>query len=369
MMNERDGIGAPPSSAAPLAEEVQFALDVMKTGIVCLDGAGGVTYANVAAEHLFGTSVAKLRRTGLPGVLREDMLTPLVTQALAEGRGYVFREVRLIPRSATTAPSLVDCHLTPLEPQRRPAGLLLELQDAKTRQRFDRDVAQHIQLGASRTMVRQMAHEIKNPLGGIRGAAQLLDRRLPENERDYTGVIIREADRLTALVNSLLGPATRPDRVALNVHEVLFDVERLIAAEASGEVTVLTDYDPSLPAVFIDRGEVVQALLNIARNALQALTDGGRLTFRTRSVSQIVVRDARRQTQVRVDVEDDGPGVPESLRDTLFYPLVTGRRDGTGLGLPTAQELINRQGGTIDYESAPGRTVFSITLPVETDAP
>ncbi len=222
-------------------------------------------------------------------------------------------------------------------------------------------------LGASRTMVRQLAHEIKNPLGGLRGAAQLLERRLPESDRDYTGVIIREADRLTALVDSLLGPATHPRPLWLNVHEALFDVERLVSAEAPPTVTVVTDYDPSLPAVIVDRSEVVQAVLNVVRNALQALEGKGSLTLRTRSASQVVLRGVTQALMVRVDVEDDGPGVPEALRETLFYPLVTGRRDGTGLGLPTAQELVNRQGGTIEYVSEPGRTVFSILLPVEAE--
>jgi two-component system nitrogen regulation sensor histidine kinase GlnL len=356
-----------PDGAAKYPTDDDTLLTLMKTGLVRLNERADVVFANPAAQYFLGASASKLCGAPLSAALDDDVLTPLIERSLASRRSFVCRELQLVPRSATTRASTIDCHLTPLESQGQPDGLLLEMQDAQTRVRFDRDAAQLVQQGVSRTMIRQLAHEIKNPLGGLRGAAQLLERRLPESERDYTGVIIREADRLARLVDEMLGPDSHPRPLWLNVHEAVFDVERLVAAEAPDGVTVVGDYDPSLPDVIVDRNEVIQALLNIARNALQSLGQQGRLMLRTRSASNVVIRGVHKALMVRIDVEDDGPGVPDALRETLFFPLVTGRPDGTGLGLPTAQELINRQGGSVEYRSEPGRTVFSIMLPVEAD--
>ncbi|MEO0974489.1 MAG: nitrogen regulation protein NR(II), partial [Pseudomonadota bacterium] len=317
-----------------------------------------------AAEALLGLSHSKLRGRHPVTALRDAAtLASLITQALDTRRSLISRAVPIRPRSATGVDSVVDIHLSPLEEDRRFTGLLVECHDAQARLRFDRDAANLVQLDANRSMVRQLAHEIKNPLGGLRGAAQLLERRLPDGAREYTSVIMREADRLTQLADALLGPPSRSRPTWVNVHEPLDDLVRLVRAEAPPKVSVTTDYDPSLPAVLIDRDEVIQALHNLVRNALQAMGAEGCLRVRTRAVSQAVVYGEYRSNMVRVDVEDNGPGVPDALRESLFYPLVTGRRDGTGIGLSTALELISRQRGSIEFASEPGRTVFSVLLP------
>jgi two-component system nitrogen regulation sensor histidine kinase GlnL len=213
-------------------------------------------------------------------------------------------------------------------------------------------------------MVRQLAHEIKNPLGGLRGAAQLLERELPDASlREYTGVIIREADRLRALVDNLLGPGIPLRREPLNLHELLQHVFHLLRSEAPPGVGILRDYDPSLPPVHIDRDQLVQAMLNLGRNAVQVLGQSGRLTLRTRALTNVTIGARRHRVVVSVQFEDNGPGVPAELADTIFYPLVTGRDGGTGLGLAVAQDIVTRHGGLIEFESRPGHTVFNLLLP------
>ncbi|NBX58615.1 MAG: PAS domain-containing sensor histidine kinase, partial [Gammaproteobacteria bacterium] len=243
--------------------------------------------------------------------------------------------------------------------------LLIELADAAPRARLNRDNALRARLEGSRMMTRQLAHEIKNPLGGVRGAAQLLARQLPDPElREYTSVIINEVDRLTALVDTMTSSARPSQKSQINIHEICEHVHRLLIAEAPAGVTVERDYDPSVPEGRFDRNQLVQALLNLARNALQAVGEQGRVVLRTRALTQAHIGVVRHRLAVRIDVMDNGAGVPEEIRSTLFYPLVTARPNGTGLGLAVSQELVNRNGGVIEFQSEPGNTVFSITLPL-----
>jgi two-component system nitrogen regulation sensor histidine kinase GlnL len=214
-------------------------------------------------------------------------------------------------------------------------------------------------------MIRQLAHEIKNPLGGIRGAAQLLERQLDSADlREYTGVIISEVDRLAGLVDTLLGPGGPPNRQPQNLHELLEYVVRLVAADEIHKIRIVRDYDIGLPAIAVDRDQMVQAILNVVRNAIAALGTQGSIVLRTRAVMNFTIGNARHPVVISIEIEDDGPGIPPELQDSVFYPLVTGRADGTGLGLPLAQELISRHGGLIEFESRPGRTVFSVRLPL-----
>jgi two-component system nitrogen regulation sensor histidine kinase GlnL len=246
---------------------------------------------------------------------------------------------------------------------------LLELADATQRQRISRESDLLARLESSRLMIRQLVHEIKNPLGGLRGAAQLLARELHDPSlHEYTGVIIGEADRLTALVDSIAGPGRPPLRSLVNVHELCEHVFHLLRAEARASVLVERDYDPSLPNAMLDRNQIIQALLNVARNALQALGERGRVTLRTRALSNVTIGLVRHKLVGSLQVEDNGPGVPPELRASIFYPLVTGRANGTGLGLAVAQDLVTRHGGLIEFASEPGRTVFTLLLPL-TEAP
>jgi two-component system nitrogen regulation sensor histidine kinase GlnL len=217
-------------------------------------------------------------------------------------------------------------------------------------------------------MIRQLAHEIKNPLGGIRGAAQLLARELPHPEqREYTDVVISETDRLAALVDTLLGPGGPPNKQPLNIHELMEYVVRIVEAEDDKSLTIRRDYDPGLPLIDMDRDQMVQALLNLLRNAAIALDGQGTITLRSRAVMNYTIGDIRHRVIASLEIEDDGPGIPEDLQDSIFYPLVTSRPDGTGLGLPAAQELISRHGGLIEFDSRPGRTVFKVRIPLTQD--
>ena len=247
-------------------------------------------------------------------------------------------------------------------------ALLVELFDTTQRQQLARETALVNQHGVSRRMLRQLAHEIRNPLGGLRGAAQLLERELREPElKEFTRVIIGEADRLAALMDGLLGPGQKPQLEPLNVHEPLEYVATIVGSE-SAELEIVRDYDPSLPELNLDRHQVTQAFLNLMRNAAQVLKGKGRITLRTRILTNQLINGRLHRLVAAIEIEDNGPGVPDDIADTLFYPLVSARDGGTGLGLPLAQDLVNRHEGLIEYESEPGRTVFKVHLPVESEA-
>jgi two-component system nitrogen regulation sensor histidine kinase GlnL len=256
--------------------------------------------------------------------------------------------------------------VTPFEEPGHPGGVIVELADVTQHQRILRENALLTQLGGSRAMVRQLAHEIKNPLGGLRGAAQLLERQLKDPAlHEYTTVIISEADRLAALVDALLGPGQPPRKELVNIHELVQHVGHLLAAEAPNGVAIERDYDPSLPRLRLDRNQMIQALLNLGRNAIQAVGSRGRIVLRTRALTNASIGSRRYRVVVGIQVEDDGPGVPAELKDTVFYPLVTGRQGGTGLGLAVAQDLVGRHDGLIEFDSRPGRTVFTILIPFD----
>ena len=325
-----------------------------------LDEGLTITFLNGAAEALF--SVSSRRVVGRPiGELLHPAgeLIALCQRALASGLTYGQHELtaRVADRQL-----VLDCRAAPLEGER---SLVLELIDTERDRKVRREAALVSQQQLSRRIIRQLAHEVKNPLGGLRGAAQLLERQLPDAEQKaYTRVIIEEADRLAALVDGILraGGAPRPEE--LNLHRITEHVSQLIEAEKPAGIEVVRDYDPSLPPINVDRNQMIQAFLNIARNAMQALGERGRLVFRTRALTNVTVAGERHKLVLSAEVEDNGPGIPDELRDTIFYPLVTGRPTGTGLGLTIAQDLVSRNGGLIEFESQPGRTVFQLRLPV-----
>jgi len=259
----------------------------------------------------------------------------------------------------------IDTRVSVMRPPAGAKYLLLEMTDATRRVRISRENALLIQHGAGRQMIRQLAHEIKNPLGGLRGAAQLLARQLPSAElQEYTQVIISEADRLVTLVDTLLGPGGPPHKQPVNVHEVLEYVLRLLEPAPAGKLHLVRDYDPGLPMISLDRAQIIQALINLIQNALTALEGHGTLVLRTRAIMNFTIGNTRHPVIATIEIEDDGPGIPAELQDSIFYPLVTSRTEGTGLGLPVAQELLSRHGGLIEFESRPGRTVFSIRIPL-----
>ena len=293
----------------------------------------------------------------------------MLARVIETGDHYA-NELRLGPTEVHNEDRIVDCRVAPIELDN--AVLLVEMTDVTRRSKISRENALMIQHGAGRQMIRQLAHEIKNPLGGIRGAAQLLEKQLrggAGNDADelteYTDVVISETDRLAGLVDTLLGPGGPPNKQPANVHELLEYVVRLIEAEEQKSIVFKRDYDPGLPLIDLDRDQMVQALLNLVRNAVMALEGQGTITLRSRAVTNFTIGEIRHRVIASIEIEDDGPGIPFELQDSVFYPLVTSRPSGTGLGLPAAQELLSRHGGLIEFDSRPGRTVFQVRIPLE----
>jgi two-component system nitrogen regulation sensor histidine kinase GlnL len=340
-------------------------LDALVTGIVMLDAQLCPMYANVAAQDLLAFSLNQARGRPFVELLHEaEPLGALLRRSLTSGEGIADRELLVRPAAAPRESRTLDITLTPIDGVTG-KYLLLELADTTQRQRISRENDLLARLDGSRLMVRQLAHEIKNPLGGLRGAAQLLERELPAPSlKEYTRVIIGEADRLTALVDSMAAPTRAPNKTAINVHEICEHVYHLLRAEAPPTLLIERDYDPSLPDAMLDRNQLIQALLNVARNAMQAQGDLGHIMLRTRVRSNVSVGSVLHRLAACVQVEDSGPGVPPHLRGSIFYPLVTGRPNGTGLGLAVAQDLVTRNGGIIEFDSEMGRTVFTMLLPL-----
>ena len=349
------------------AEDAEL-LDALVTSVFVLDPDLHVTYLNAAAQTLLGLSANQAMGRRFTDLARgADTLLTLFERARIGGEGVVQRE--LAWPAPGGADRILDCAVTQVT---RGLGqqLLLEIEDITQHRRLTRENALLAQLGGSRLMLRQLAHEIKNPLGGLRGAAQLLERELLDPAlREYTRVIISEADRLTNLLDSMLGPGRPPAKVQVNVHELLERVYHLLRSEARDRVVIDRDYDPSLPPLTVDPNHIIQAMLNLGRNAIQALSGSGvdapRLLLRTRAASNVSVGSTRHRLVASIQFEDNGPGVLPEIRDTIFYPLVSGRSDGTGLGLGIAQDLVSRHGGLIEFDSAPGRTNFLILLPMD----
>ncbi len=323
-----------------------------------------ITGLNAAAENLLG--ISKRRATGKSLMLLlddEPELSEILSRVL-ETRDCYANELHLGPSEVDGDERIIDCRVSPIVCDG--ASLLVEMTDITRRSRITRETALMNQHGAGRQMIRQLAHEIKNPLGGIRGAAQLLERQLDSEElREYTGVVISETDRLAALVDTLLGPGGLPKKEPINVHELLEYVVRIVQAEDRRSIKISRDYDPGLPLLQLDRDQMIQALLNLVRNAMQALAGHGSVSLKTRAASNFTIGEKRHRVIASIEIIDDGPGIPREMQDSIFYPLITGNPEGTGLGLPLAQELISRHGGLIEFESRPGRTVFFVRLPIE----
>ena len=319
---------------------------------------------NPAAENILCISQKRARGQSLLQLVDDEPeMRDILARVELTGDHYA-NEMRLAPTEVHKDERIVDCRVSPIATD--DASLLVEITDVTRRSQISRENALLIQHGAGRQMIRQLAHEIKNPLGGIRGAAQLLERQLPDSElREYTDVVISETDRLAALVDTLLGPGGPPNKQPVNVHELLEYVVRIIAIEDQRNVAIRRDYDPGLPTIDLDRDQMVQALLNLVRNAAAALEGQGTLTLRSRAVTNFTIGDARHRVIASIEIEDDGPGIPVEMQDSVFYPLVTSRPEGTGLGLPAAQELLSRHNGLIEFESRPGRTVFFVRIPLD----
>jgi two-component system, NtrC family, nitrogen regulation sensor histidine kinase GlnL len=345
----------------------QGILDSISTGIVALDDKLRVSALNVAGQALLETSEARcIGQYAGKLVLQPREWLATLEHALASKSPHASRNVSLVLHSGQEVH--VDVIVTPVTNSEGVFGLLVELLAVDRLLKISRDESLLQAQETSRAVIRGLAHEIKNPLGGVRGAAQLLARELPNEElAEYTRIIIREADRLRDLVDRLLGPNRQLDRQSLNIHEILEHVRNLITAESDNCATIIRDYDPSLPEFPCDRAQLIQAVLNIMRNALQAAASPGKceIILRTRSQRKFSVGAQLHRLVCRVDIVDNGPGIPAELLPAVFAPMVTGRADGTGLGLSIAQSIIHLHGGALECESRPGETRFTFYLPME----
>jgi two-component system nitrogen regulation sensor histidine kinase GlnL len=346
-------------------------LELLSTAVLMLDESLQVTYANPAAEdllahgrkHLIGLTFDK----ALPG---NDSFLQRLQQTLATEAGFNENDLVL---DLAGEPVHLHCVISPVDPRGEghedAARLVLEFRELEQQLKIARETRLLEQQQANRELMRNLAHEIKNPLGGIRGAAQLLERELPEAElREFTQVIVMETDRLQSLMNRLLTP-NRPPRIeSVNIHEVVERVRMLLLAEFPRTLSIIRDYDTSLPELVGDKEQLIQAILNVARNAAQATDGKGEIRFVTRVERQVTIARNRHRLAIAVSVEDNGPGVAPEIAERIFYPLVSGREGGTGLGLALAQGYAGQHEGIIEFDSIPGRTRFTVLLPVRENA-
>jgi len=343
------------------------AFDLLSTTVLLLNSTGEVVEANAAAEVMFGRSRRNL--LGQPAALlfdRDNALEHSIQQA-CNGEVADCRQFARLRRGTET----VEVAVTSVAIAQPKWSALIEIKDVEQRVLVDRSIRLVDEIDTQHELLRNLAHEVKNPLGGLRGAAQLLESELPDPAlREYTSVIISEADRLQALVDRLAAPQRMPVQwQAVNIHEVCERVCALVRAEFR-DVALLRDYDASMPEFRADPARVMQALLNVVRNAAQIMTGfnpthSPHITIKTRIARQVLLQHKQYRMAVVVTVTDNGPGVPESLKDRIFHPLVTGRDGGTGLGLSLAQDFIQQHGGVIEFESRPGHTEFRLQLPME----
>ena len=333
-------------------------LELLPTAVVALDDELVVRYANPAAESLLATGAKSLIGQAFLDLFAEKgPLESTLHEARSVHWDYSARNVTYTRPGREPLP--LACVVTGIDAHG--LALLAELRPIGDQLRMAREERLQFEQQANRELIRNLAHEIKNPLGGLRGSAQLLEKELQRDElREYTQIIIKEADRLQTLMDRMLTPHRAPRLEAFSVHEVLERVRSLVKAEFGADIE--RDYDPSLPELVGDREQLIQAVLNIARNAAQA--GAKNIGFKSRAVRQVTILKQRHKLALELQVVDDGPGVSEEIQDRIFNPLVSGREGGTGLGLSLAQTFVQYHQGVIEFESRPGRTIFRILMPL-----
>lgn len=333
-------------------------VDSLNTAVILLDRQLKLQYLNPAAENLLAVSNRQIAGSYWPDVIQvKNGLTHRLETVLQDQSPLTEHELEI---QVSGVKKKVDFTVSPLTDKE----LLIELVPVDQKIRVSREEQLMVQQQAARELVRSLGHEIKNPLGGLRGAAQLLEQELVDAElREYTTVIISEADRLRNLVDRMLGPKSVPKKQQTNIHEVLEHVCSLIEVEADSGLTIVREYDPSIPSILADPELLVQAVLNIIRNAAQVGAE--EVCISTRVQRHLTIGHKHFKLVAQIDIIDNGPGIETDMIEKMFYPMVTGRAEGTGLGLSIAQTLVNEHGGLIECKSEPGCTVFTILLPLE----
>jgi two-component system nitrogen regulation sensor histidine kinase GlnL len=358
--------GMEPAVAMATKLNICNLVENLSTAVLVFTAELGLEYMNPAAEVLLGMSARAAEGHSATQLLaNQSVLLRSMQDALDSNHTIADREVSLQVQDGNQV--LVDCMVTPFSNESRPM-LVVEMLRMDRLRRISMEENLLAQNQAARNLVRGIAHEIKNPLGGLRGAAQLLEREFTDDSlKEYTRIIIGEADRLRNLVNNLLGPNKLPEKKETNIHEVLERVRSLVLAQTEKRITICRDYDISIPLINADIDQLIQVILNIVQNAEKAIADNGVITMRTRVERQITIGNKRHRLVARIDIQDNGIGIPEEMQNSIFMPMITGFEGGTGLGLSIAQSVVNQYEGLIEFKSEPGNTIFTILLPVNTE--
>ena len=339
----------------------------MKTALVLVDRQLEINYVNDAALNLLETGESQLIGHLLNDLFIEDGFNcGQIQSALLNGEDFRETEVQMCFKDGRCL--MVDLNASVIIANLK-QQVLIEIMVIDKQRKITQESQQYAQQLAARELIRGLAHEIKNPLGGIRGAAQLLEKELPsDDQKEFTQIIVEQSDRLRGLVDRLLGPNSLPQKQWCNLHKIIESVCSVISVDQCFKVKIERDYDPSIPDIYVDPGMLEQAMLNIARNAYQALkmasTEQPIITFKTRIERQCVIKGTRQPLAAKISIIDNGPGIPIELKDTIFYPMVTNTKNGSGLGLSIAQTLTDHHNGKIDLESFPGYTDFSLYIPI-----
>ena len=347
-------------------------LDNLTTAIILLDKDLHVIYINPAAEALLETSDRHSHNTYIADVLLNvKELVKALKNVKDNGVTFIARKVKLV--KANTNRLTVDYSASRLIYE-NDTFIMLEIQELDRSYNISRKEMLISNHETTLGLVRGLGHEIKNPIGGIRGAAQLLAEELADNNlKDYTNVIIEEADRLVGLIDRLTGQYQKPALQQLNIHEVLERVYNLVIAETRGSIEVEKDYDPSIPEITGDMAQLIQAVLNIVRNAMQSLTESEhavknpKIILRTRTVNHVTIGPVMHKLVAKIEIIDNGPGIEQELFENIFYPLISGRANGTGLGLSLSQNILKNHNGLIECDSHEGETCFTISLPLSNE--
>lgn len=341
----------------------QCILDSMSTAVLLLNDDQQLIFMNPACEELLGLSGRRHCGEAINVLLpaSKHFLT-LLKNTIEFSRPCTEREMQLMLPDHSNV--IIDCTLSIFEDNNLRTLIMVEMLPMDRHLRIARDEQLNTQFQATKELLRGLAHEVKNPLGGLRGAAQLLERELESDElKEYTQVIIDEADRLRNLVDRMLASNNPPQLGWVNIHQILERVCSLVKIDSPSGISLIRDYDPSLPELFADNDQLIQAILNITRNAAQALGTQGTITLKSRPLRQFTINQQRHKLVLCLSIIDDGPGIPSDMLETIFYPMISGRAEGTGLGLTISQTIISQHKGLIECSSEPGRTVFTILLP------
>jgi len=334
----------------------------MITAMMLLDENLVMKYLNPSAEAILVKSLNSLYNQPVKDLLRSTSVKKeRFIQLLSTGQEFNDADVSI--EFMDQVQITVDLTASSIEFNNKP-HILIEFKQIDHQKQISAEAFQQQQWESARDLIRGLAHEIKNPLGGLRGAAQLLDNDLSNDQKEYTAMIIEQADRLTNLVDRLLGPNQLPKMAQQNIHVALEKIMQLINFNNPKGITLYRDYDPSIPDIEFDEDKIQQAILNIVNNAIQAIESTNTILLKTRVASNQVINGKRVKLSVQISIIDDGPGIPENIQDTLFYPMVSGRSDGTGLGLSICQTLIHQHRGKLLCTSRPGKTEFTILLPI-----